>query len=151
VAEVAAVIALDTNLLVYAHRAATPEHRAARAAIEDACTSRLGCGVAAPSIAEFYSIVTHPAASGRPSSSEEAATFLRALQEDGGLSVWTPGPQFVARLLQTANDLDVRGVRIFDLQIALCALEGGATELWTHDGRFVKVPGLRLRDPLGGT
>jgi len=25
---------------------------------------------------------------------------------------------------------------------------GGATELWTHDTRFVKLPGLRLHDPL---
>jgi hypothetical protein len=31
----------------------------------------------------------------------------------------------------------------------LCALDGGATELWTHDRRFVKLPGLIIRDPLG--
>jgi predicted nucleic acid-binding protein len=62
--------------------------------------------------------------------------------------VWTPGPGFVPRLLQTALDLGVRGPRVFDLQIALCALDGGATELWTHDHAFVKVPGLRVRDPL---
>ncbi|MFM8634438.1 MAG: hypothetical protein ACKOEX_06470 [Planctomycetia bacterium] len=24
----------------------------------------------------------------------------------------------------------------------------GATELWTHDGGFVKIPGLLIRDPL---
>jgi hypothetical protein len=30
------------------------------------------------------------------------------------------------------------------LQIALCAFEGGARELWSHDARFVTVPGLRL-------
>jgi len=41
------VIALDTNLLVYAHRSATPEHKAARAAIERATASD-GSGFAAP-------------------------------------------------------------------------------------------------------
>jgi hypothetical protein len=65
--------------------------------------------------------------------------------------VWGLGPQFAARLLQTATDLDVQGVRVFDLQIAICALDGGATELWTHDSAFVKVPGLRLRDPLSSS
>lgn len=40
------------------------------------------------------------------------------------------------------------GPRVFELQISLCALDGGATELWTHDRAFVKVPGLTLRDPL---
>jgi predicted nucleic acid-binding protein len=51
-------------------------------------------------------------------------------------------------LLQTAAELGVSGPRIFDLQIALTAFEGGATELWTHDGSFITVPGLRVFDPL---
>jgi len=37
-----------------------------------------------------------------------------------------PGPSFAIRLLQIAADLDVTGPRVFDLQIALCALDGGA-------------------------
>jgi hypothetical protein len=47
-----------------------------------------------------------------------------------------------------AADLAVSGTRIFDLQIALCAFEGGARELWSHDVRFVTIPGLRLVNPL---
>jgi hypothetical protein len=142
------VIALDTNLLVYAHRSGTAEHAAAQRAIEDACNSRGGCGVAEQAIAEFWSVVTHPAAKDRPSSPDEAAGFLRALEDDGGVVVFTPGPGFAARLVQTAVDLNVRGPRVFDLQIALCAMDGGATELWTRDEAFVKVPGLRVRNPL---
>lgn len=142
------MIALDTNLLVYAHRAGVAEHHAAQAAIEAACNSRGGCAVTLPSIAEFYSVVTHPTASGRPSTPQEAGEFVRVLEEDGGILILGPGPEFAARLLQTAEDLRVQGPRVFDLQIALCALDGGASELWTHDGAFVKVPGLRLRDPL---
>jgi len=142
------VIAIDTNLLVYAHRRGTAEHEAARCAIEEACGSRRGCGVAEQTIAEFWSVVTHPAADGGPSRADEAMGFLRALEEDGGVVVFTPGPGFAGRLVQTAVDLEVRGPRIFDLQIALCAMDGGATELWTRDERFVKVPGLRVRNPL---
>lgn len=142
------MIAIDTNLLVCAHRSGAAQHGAAKRAIEEACGSRGGCGVAEQSVAEFWSVVTHPAAEGGPSTADEAAGFLRALEEDGGVVVFTPGPGFAARLVQTAIDLDVRGPRIFDLQIALCALDGGATELWTRDARFVKVPGLRIHDPL---
>jgi toxin-antitoxin system PIN domain toxin len=144
----AVVIAIDTNLLIYAHRRAVAEHDAARQAIEAACNSTRGWGVAFPTIAEFYSIVTHPAASGRPSTPDEAVAFLQMLETRGGMVVWTPGPEFGTRLVQTAADLNVMGVRVFDLQIALCALDGGATELWTHDRNFVKVPGLRVHDPL---
>ncbi len=142
------MIAIDTNLLVYAHRSGTAEHVAAQRAIEEACNSRGGCGVAEQAIAEFWSVVTHPAAEGGPSSPHEAARFLRVLEEDGGVVTFAPGPGFAARLVQTAVDLNVRGPRVFDLQIALCAMDGGATELWTRDERFVKVPGLRVRNPL---
>jgi len=141
------MIAIDTNLLIYAHRSGTSEHRSARSAIEAACGSAGGCAMTLPSIAEFFSIVTHPAASGRPSSPEDAAAFLAAL-EDVGTVVLGPGPAFSRRLVQTAADLAVTGPRIFDLQIGLCALDGGATELWTHDAHFVKIPGLVIRDPL---
>jgi toxin-antitoxin system PIN domain toxin len=136
------VIALDTNLLVYAHRSATREHKAARAAIEQAAASG-AWGFAAPVVAEFWAVVTHPASQGRPSSPSEALRFLAAL-EGAGAQVWTPGSGFGVRLAQVAADLDVSGNRVFDLQIALCAFEGGARELWSHDARFATVPGLRL-------
>jgi toxin-antitoxin system PIN domain toxin len=147
-AAAAAMIALDTNLLIYAHRSATPEHRASRSAIEKALNTPGGCGITIPSVAEFFSIVTHPTASGRPSPPEAAAKFVTSLRS-AGVEELTPGSAFATRLVQMAADLGVTGARTFDLQIGLCALDGGATELWTHDGGFVKIPGLRLRDPLG--
>ena len=56
------MIALDTNLLVYAHRSAIPEHKAARRAIERARQSGLGWGIVDAGLVEFYAVVTHPAA-----------------------------------------------------------------------------------------
>jgi hypothetical protein len=141
------MIALDTNLLVYAHRRATPEHKAARRAIERAGQSGLGWGVVEAGIAEFYAIVTHPAAAGRPSTPAEAAAFVDALVT-AGAGVWAPAHAFASRLLRLAAQLKVIGPRIFDLQIALAALDNGATELWTHDAHFVRVPGLRIVHPL---
>jgi predicted nucleic acid-binding protein len=62
--------------------------------------------------------------------------------------LWEPGAGFADRLLRAAAERGVRGARIFDLQIALTAVEAGAREIWTHDRDFVSVPGLRVRDPL---
>lgn len=141
------MIAIDTNLLVYAHRASTPQHRSARRAVEAARASGRGWGVALPSIAEFWSVVTHPSSEGGPSSAERARGFLAALVDAGG-KVFLPGEGFPARLMQLAQDLDVHGPRVFDLQIALTAFDGGAVEIWTHDRDFVAFPGLRVHDPL---
>ena len=142
------MIAVDSNLLIYAHRSATAEHGKARRALEAAAADPRGWGMALASVGEFFSIVTHPAASGRPSKPDDAREFLETLSASGGMQIWTPGTGFATRLLQLASDLQVVGVRIFDLQIALTAVDHGATELWTHDRDFVRVPGLRLRRPI---
>ena len=140
------MIALDTNLLVYAHRAGVPEHRAAKLAIERA-SSQGRWGFAVACLAEFWAVATHPASTGRPSTPAEAVSYLEALTA-AGAEMWEPGAGFGARLAQLAGDLDVSGPRVFDLQIGLMAFERGATELWTADARFIKLPGLRLHNPL---
>ena len=144
------MIAVDTNLLVYAHRGGVPEHQAARAALERVSRDRRGWGTAVGCVAEFWSVVTHAKAAGRPSEPDEARRFLDALVDQGGLEIWSPGPRFDARLVQMATELEISGPRIFDLQIALTAFDNGATEIWSHDRNFASFPGLKTRDPLRG-
>ncbi|MGH9399892.1 MAG: type II toxin-antitoxin system VapC family toxin, partial [Thermoanaerobaculia bacterium] len=143
-----AMIAIDTNLLIYAHRAALPEHAAARRAIEKASRDARGWGITLPSISEFWSVVTHPAASGGPSTSRQAQEFLHELIVEAGASLWMPREGFWKRLTDLAGRLRLAGPRVFDLQIALTAVENGAVEIWTHDGGFVSLAGLRVHDPL---
>lgn len=141
------MIVVDTNLLVYAHRSATPEHLAARAALEAASRLTDGWGLATASVLEFWSVVTHPAAAGRPSTAREARAFIEALVA-AGARLLAPGPAVAQRILEAADRLRVVGPRVFDLHIAVTALDHGATELWSHDGGFITLPGLRLVDPL---
>jgi hypothetical protein len=140
------VIAIDTNLLVYAHRSAAPQHRAARRAIERAAGSATGWGIALATVAEFLAVVTH-AGHPMPSTAQQAGLFIEALTE-AGCELWQPGPKLALTLLARARELGVSGARVFDLQIGLTAIEHGATELWTHDAKFVKLPGLNVHDPL---
>ena len=133
------MIAVDTNLLVYAHRSGLPEHRAARTALEQVAASSSGWGIPQTCV---------PPSAGRPSTPSEAAGFINALTTTGGGHLWQPGPGFAGRLLQAAEARGIHGPRIFDLQIALTAVEAGASEIWTHDQGFVTVPGLRVRDPF---
>jgi hypothetical protein len=141
------MIAIDSNILVYAHRRATPEHQKAHRAIEKATADFRRWGISLTSLAEFWNTVTHPASSGGPSTGAQAAEFIRSLVE-AGAQIWLPGLGFAQRLIQMAVDLEVAGARIFDLQIALTAFDNGATEIWTHDHNFLSVPGLRVIDPL---
>lgn len=140
------MIAFDTNILLYAHARGAAQNAAAQAALDRACQHARGWGVAYPVLAEFWSVATAPA-SPLGSSPELAAAFLAQLERFGA-RIWRPAPDLPARLRQAAVARAVRGRRIFDLQIALIAQDGGAEELWTHDAAFVAIPGLALRDPL---
>ena len=142
------MIAVDTNLLVYAHRAGCPEHEAARRAIEDAANNLNGWGIPSPCLFEFWSVVTHPSSIGGGSSPASARGFIEALIETAGATILPPPSTLGPRCLQIADQLDVRGPRIFDLQIGLTALDAGMTEIWTHDAGFIGLPGLKVRDPL---
>ena len=142
------MIALDTNLLIYAHREGVPEHDEARAALLEAINHEQGWGICLPTIAEFWSIVTNPGHPGGASSSAAVANFFHHLLTEGHGHVWTPGPGFGERLMRWATSLKVRGKRIFDLQIAVVAYEHGAKEIWTHDLHFASVPPVKVRNPL---
>jgi toxin-antitoxin system PIN domain toxin len=142
------MIAVDTNLLVYAHRSGCPEHREAIKAIEKAAASPAGWGFCLPSVSEFWMVVTHPSCEGGPSTPEQATAFLRALVDTGKPIICAPRSNFSAKLIMAARDLGVTGVRIFDLQIGLMAIAAGATEIWTHDAGFARIPGIKISDPL---
>ena len=145
------MIALDTNLLVYAHREGAPEHDRARTAVLKALDDDRGWGICLPSVTEFWSIVTHPKMPGGPSAANVVNHFFHYLITEGHGNLWTPGAGFGQRLMKWATVLKVRGKRIFDLQIALIAMEHGAQEVWTHDQNFAAVPGIKVSDPLRTT
>ncbi len=141
------MIAVDTNLLVYAHMRSAAEHADATDALRTAADDPRGWGFSAQVGVEFWNVVTH----GRhpePSSPALARAFLQTLEDRAGARIFLPRRGFIARLADQAQRRAIRGARIFDLQIALCAVEAGATELWTHDATFAAMPGLRLYDPL---
>jgi toxin-antitoxin system PIN domain toxin len=141
------MIALDTNLLIYAHVPGSKEHFPSRAAIERAFGIGT-CGVSLPSLSEFWSVVTQPRIGKASSTLEEAKSFIEALTNDGRLKIWHPTHGFYQRLMNLAHRQDVRGVKIFDLQIALLAIENKAREIWTHDRNFIQLEPLKVYDPI---
>lgn len=103
--------------------------------------------MALPTVVEFWHIATHPRAVGGPAEPRVVTAFIDSLRR-AGAQLWTPGPSMWERLSRAATKYQVSGPRIFDLHIALTALDHGATEIWTHDANFVSVRGLRVHDPL---
>lgn len=139
------MIAIDSNLLIYAHLEAAPEHDRARRALEDAAAHPDGWGFAVSSVTEVWAVLTHAVQPAVPAS--RVADYITSLIQ-AGARVFYPRQGFMSRLMEAACESGIHGRRIYDLQIALSAREAGATSLWTHDAKFITIDGLPTHDPL---
>ena len=75
------MIAVDTNILVYAHRADSEWHESARSRIRELAEGRVRWGLPWPCIHEFVAIVSHPRIYDPPSTLEEALDQVDAWLE----------------------------------------------------------------------
>lgn len=142
------MIALDTNLLVYAHRADSPFHLAARAVIEDLVASSTAWALPWPCAHEFIAVVTHPRIYKQPTPLAEALAELSGLTSLPNAHVLAEAPGYLAVLGRCARAARVVGGAIHDARIAALCLQHGVRELWSADRDFSRYPELVVRNPL---
>jgi uncharacterized protein len=145
------MIAVDTNVLVCAHRRDAEWHEAAFS-----CVGRLAEGVDGwalpwPCIHEFLAVVTHPRIFRPPSTAPEAIDQVNAWLESPTLMLIGEGPEYWTRLRAVLEAGRVTGARVHDARIAALCLDHGVTELWSADRDFSRFPDLRVVNPLHGS
>jgi toxin-antitoxin system PIN domain toxin len=144
------VIAVDTNLLVYAHREDSPLHLRA-----DQTISRLAEGpgpwaIPWPCLHEFIAIVTHPRIFMPPSPLDATLDQVNAWIESPSLVLLSEGEDYWGRLRSTLQNGQVQGPLVHDARVAAICLHHGVSELWTADRDFSRFPELTVRNPLVG-
>lgn len=144
------MIAVDTNLLVYAHRRETDESEAAFARLKELAEGSSAWAVPWPCIHEFLAIVTHPRIFDPPSPLDVALGQMVAWFESPRLQLLAESPGYELHLEQLVRAGAVTGPRIHDARIAALCLHHGVSELWTADRDFSRFPALRTRNPLVG-
>jgi toxin-antitoxin system PIN domain toxin len=144
------VIAVDSNLLVYAHREDSSWHDAAYARITELAEGRTPWAIPWPCIHEFLAIVTHPHIYSPPTPLPEAIEQVEAWLEAPSLILLTEVEGYWPELRAALQSGRVSGGQVHDARIAaLCRLHG-VRELWTADRDFGRFPGLDVRNPLVG-
>ena len=78
------MIAVDTNLLVYAHREDSEWHESARDCLDTLVAGRASWAIVWTCLHEFYSIVTHPRIYDPPTPTDLAIDQLTAWLEANG-------------------------------------------------------------------
>ncbi len=142
------MIAVDTNILVYAHRKDHPFHPAASQTLVDVAEGTDGWSIPWPCVHEFLAIVTHPRIFDPPSTLTESFAQLDAWFESPTLVLLAERSDHWSHLRGLLGDGQVTGGRVHDARVAALCLEHGVTELWTADRDFGRFPQLRTRNPL---
>lgn len=142
------MIAVDTNLLIYAHRADSSWHRQALMKLQRLSESGSGWAIPWPCIHEFLATVTKPVFR-PPTAIGDAIAAIEA---------WLSNPGRAVAIGETSGHLEmlrkicvrgrIVGGAVHDSRIAAICIANGVTELWSADRDFSRFPDLKVVNPL---
>lgn len=140
--------AIDTNILVYAHRGESPFFAAASRILIDLAGKSERWAIPWPCLHEFYAVVTNAKIFAQPTPVAMALDQIAALLESPSLVLLTETDRHWAVLRDIMATTPVRGIKIHDAKIAAICLQHNVRELWTADRDFSRFPQLKTRNPL---
>lgn len=142
------MIAVDTNILVYAHRQETQFHAKAYAVIETLAQGREPWGIPAPCIHEFLAITTNKKIFKPASTTQQAVNQINAWLASPSISLLHSGVLHWQTLAQLSLNAHLEGGQFHDARIAAICLEHQVTQLYTADRDFGRFPTLKVKNPL---
>lgn len=142
------MIAVDTNILVYAHRQDSPHHRVAAERVRELAEGSATWAVPWPCIYEFLSVATRPNLYDPPTDLARAIDQVNIWFESPTLEVLADSDDQWGRFVTIAPATRSAGLRIHDARIAAICLANRVSELWSADRDFSRFAGLRVVNPL---
>ena len=142
------MIAVDTNLLVYAHRRDSKWHLPAFEQVRYLAEGRARWAIAWPCVHEFIAVATNRKAYLPPSTLEEALGQVEVWLSSPHLQLLAEHNGYWRELKALALSGRISGGQIHDARIAAICLQHGVSELWTADRDFSRFPALKTRNPL---
>ncbi len=143
------MIAVDTNVLVYAHRREATEHVAAARQLAELSAGNDSWAIPWPCIYEFFGVVTN-----RRIWKDAASTQQQAWQQ---IEAWLGSPSlqllsetddFVSVLADLIRRPRVCGPVVHDARVAALCLAHGVDSLLSRDRDFSFFPELATRNPF---
>jgi len=144
------VIAVDTNILVYAHRQDSPFHEVAKRCVSRLAGAAGGWALPWPCLHEFLAVVTNPRAFRTPSTLAEALNQVEAWLESAKLVLLSESTQYWHTIRPLLISGRISGPLVHDARIAALCTEHGVQELWSADRDFSRFPDLKVVNPLRG-
>jgi uncharacterized protein len=143
------MIAVDTNVLVQAHRRDAPFHGAASAVLRELAAGSAPWAIPWPCAHEFLAIVTHPRIFKTPTPLPSAVAQVDAWLESPTLRLLSEDREaHWSTLVPMVTKARIVGPRIHDARIAALCVAHGVSTLLSADRDFSRFPALQVRNPL---
>jgi hypothetical protein len=142
------VIALDTNILVYAHREDSPFHKTAFRRVAELAEGPAAWAIPWPCLHEFLAIVTHPRIYAPPTPLARALDQVEAWLESPTVALLAESAAYWQILRSLLASSRVAGAQVHDARVAALCRQHGVLELWSADRDFNRFAGLAVVNPL---
>lgn len=144
------MIAVDTNILVYAHRADSHWHAAADRALASLAEGSSLWAIPWPCLSEFVAIVTHPRVYSPPTPLPVALEQVESWLESPTLTLLSEGEGFAGVWAEVLRKAAVSGGAVHDARIVALCIHHGIKKLLSADRDFSRFPALKTENPLAG-
>lgn len=142
------MIAVDTNILVYAHREDSPFHEAALARVTELAEGSSNWAIPWPCLHEFLAIVTHSRIYVPPTPLERATEQVDAWLGSPTVALLTESATHWATLRAMLSEGRISGPRVHDARVAALCRQHGVRQLWSADRDFSRFAGFSVVNPL---
>ncbi len=142
------MIAVDSNILIYAHRADSRWHTVAASRLRSLTEGAGPWAEPWPCAHEFLAITTHPRIYDPPTPGDDALDQLAAWMESPSLRLLAEGSTYLEHLGPLLKRGGIAGAKVHDARVAALCLQHGVSELWSADLDFGRFPELKVTNPL---
>ncbi len=140
---------VDTNILLYAADADSPNHALHRSNVECWRRQSTPWHITWGIVYEFLRVATHPRVFNTPFTLENAWSFIEAVLASPGLTPLVPTKRhrFVVSDFFKEHP-DISGNLVFDARTAILMRENGIKKIYTRDMDFHRFPFIEVVDPV---
>src|SRR5580658_7813642 len=142
------MIAVDTNILVYAHRRDSEFFRPAGEAVHRLAENPEHWAIPWPCVHEFLGIVTNRRIFQLPTPIEGAITQVEIWLESPSLRLIGELGIYWQNLAEILRHGKINGPKVHDARIAAICKTHGVSELWSADRDFSRMRGVKVTNPL---
>ncbi len=142
------MIAVDTNILVYAHRADSEWHAAAYERVLQLAEGNAAWAIPWPCVHEFFAVATHARIYAPPTPIDKALDQIDAWLESPRVVLLSESELHWETLRDMLLTARITGPMVHDARIAALCKQHGVAQLWSADRDFSRFAGVRVHNPL---